>query len=435
VSGTLRNIAFWFFNNYFVVLFIVFVPLTFSRVNDNPRGVIWSDAEGYYKYLPSIFIIKDFHKVPQGSIWPYYNQNGEILIKYTCGVAILEAPFFLVSLMIQKLMNSDYENIFNINYAFSVAIAGLFYGFLGLYVLKKHLLKYFSSRAVFLTIISILFGTNFFHYLTKENGMSHVYSFFLFSVFIYNSDRYYKKQTFLNASILGLILGLITLIRPTSIIVVLIFFLWNISSIASFIERLFFLLLKWKHMLTLAICFVIMFIPQFLYWYEMTGQWIYYSYQDEGFIYWKSPKILSVLFDTQNGLFIYSPIAFLLFCGLFKSRGIYNSQFISTLFILIVSTYLFSSWWAWWFGGAFGHRSYVEFFCILSLPYCSWVNQFISNSTKTKIYLLRSTIFILAAYSVRVSYLYTSSGFPWDGEDWRWNMDKFIWILTHLFKL
>ena len=48
----------------------------------------------------------------------------------------------------------------------------------------------------------------------------------------------------------------------------------------------------------------------------MTGHWLYYSYTEEGFKYWNEPKIAAVLFDVQNGLFLYSPLVLLMMAGL-----------------------------------------------------------------------------------------------------------------------
>ena len=39
------------------------------------------------------------------------------------------------------------------------------------------------------------------------------------------------------------------------------------------------------------------------------------------------------------------------------------------LAILLLALYIFSSWWCWWFGGAFGYRSLVEFYALLAFPF------------------------------------------------------------------
>ena len=94
-----------------------------------------------------------------------------------------------------------------------------------------------------------------------------------------------------------------------------------------------------------------------------------YSYGDEGFIYWDSPKFYKVLFYIQNEWLLFSPMAGLTIIGCLLGawKNHYNIAIISI--ILLLSTYLFASWWCWWFGGALGQRSYVELYTLLAFPY------------------------------------------------------------------
>lgn len=165
----------------------------------------------------------------------------------------------------------------------------------------------------------------------------------------------------------------------------------------------------------------------------MTGKWFYYSYTGEQFVYWNKPKIAAVLFDPQNGLFLYSPMALLMVAAIFYALKIRRYQAASIALIFAVSTYLFASWWAWWFGGAFGHRSYIELYALLALPFAglvAYVLHLRSRLLKTGFFLLLS---LLMAYSVRMSFLYAHLPGPWDGADWRWNWEKMRWIWSHLF--
>gem|GEM_PF-4544396 len=81
----------------FLFLFFFLLIIMHNRLHVNPRAIIWSDAEGYYKYLPGLFILKDFHKLEAGSIWPSYNAKREYFDKYTCGIAYFELPAFLIA--------------------------------------------------------------------------------------------------------------------------------------------------------------------------------------------------------------------------------------------------------------------------------------------------------------------------------------------------
>ena len=148
----------------FILAFLCMVIAMFARIKSNPRAVVWSDCEGYYVYLPGVFILKDFHKLPPGSMWPYYNEQGEFVNKFTCGVAYFELPFFGIGYLISKLNGVDTNDYFNPIYCKSIAFGGLLTTFLGLLFLYKALIRDYKPRVVWWVIPAIYFGTNLFHY-------------------------------------------------------------------------------------------------------------------------------------------------------------------------------------------------------------------------------------------------------------------------------
>jgi hypothetical protein len=79
------------------------------------------------------------------------------------------------------------------------------------------------------------------------------------------TDNWHKKSSYLNSVILGIILALMTLIRPTEILAFIIPLVWGVSSIADFKVRIksLFKEHRWK---TLSICvsFVIVCLPQLI---------------------------------------------------------------------------------------------------------------------------------------------------------------------------
>jgi len=422
---------------YYIIFFLSFLYLlnvSFDRIKENPRAVIWSDCEGYYVYLPGVFILKDFHKLPAGSMWPYYNEQGEFVNKFTCGVAYFELPFFGIGYLISKLKGVDTNDYFNPIYCKSIAFGGLLITFLGLLFLYKALIRDYKPQVVWWVIPAIYFGTNLFHYSTKEMGMSHSWSFFLFAILLYHIPKYLEKPGFMNSVILGGILGWIVLIRPTNIIISLLILLYNVYSIEALRERIRFFIRNYKSILLIALAAFIMFIPQMMYWKEMTGHWFYYSYSTEKFIYWNKPKILAVLFDVQNGLFLYTPLAILILIGIWYGWKVKNFQSPALLLIFVLITYAFASWWVWWFGGAFGHRSYVEYYAVFSIPLAGLIDKVFSSPKKWVQILFQFLLIVLMVYSVRLSFLYNLIGGPWDGADWRWNLDKYKWIMSHFFR-
>ena len=84
--------------------------------------------------------------------------------------------------------------------------------------------------------------------------------------------------------------------------------------------------------------------------------------------------------------------------------------------LLTLATYVFGSWWAWWFGGAFGHRCYVDYLPLLAAPSAVTVSRVMSASKAIK--RLTATVFFIAVFvNIRMSDIYHGM---WDGPDWGW---------------
>ena len=419
---------------YLILLFLLCLPVMMMRTSDNLRGVIWSDAEGYYQYLPALFIIGDVHQLPPGSIWPYYNDQGEYVNKYTCGVAMFEWPFFFGAYFLSQRFGYDPADYVNPVYCRAISLSGFLFAFLGLWLLQRVLLRRHSPGVTAWVLFSIFAGTNLFHYVTKEMSVSHAYNFFLFAAFLYHLPKQLRQPTIKNSLLTGVLLGWIILIRPTNIILALALGLYDVYRWSELRARLKFWLLHPMSILSIIAAASLFFIPQMVYWHEMTGRWLYYSYTEEGFKYWYEPKITAVLFDPQNGLFLYSPLAILMLIAV--GVGLWRRQYqaLTATVIVGLATYIFASWWVWWFGGAFGHRCFVEYYTLLAIPLAGLYHEI-----RTRWHPVAKTVFVsltilLMFVGIRLSFLYTTLPGPWDGADWRWNWDKYWWVLEHLIR-
>lgn len=315
-----------------------------------------------------------------------------------------------------------------------MGLAGFFYAFLGFYFLYRTLLRNFSRGISFWVLLSIFLGTNLFHYVTKEMAIAHSYSFFLFALLLFHIPKYLSKPSFVHSLILGLLLGAIVLMRPTNILCCFMLIGYDVYTWPQLKNRLLFFLKKYWSVLCVLLFAFMVWIPQLWYWKEMTGHWFYYSYKGEEFIYWKHPKILEVWFDTQNGLFLYSPLVLLMILGI--GYGIRRQQHHGPVLLLIflVATYLFASWWTWYFGGAFGHRCYVEYYAFLAIPLAGLFDKIYQRSQAISHKIVFSILLVaMMIYSVRLSYLNSILPGPWDGPEWRWSWEKYAWVMKHFF--
>ena len=369
-----------------VYLVQIIVPNKFNK----PERVIAYDVISYYSYLPALFIEKDIklsfwkNEDPyKKRYWPITTSEGDYMIKTTCGLSIMYSPFFAVAHILAEPLGYE-PNGFTFPYTFALLFSGVFFVILGMIILRKFLLRHFSDMVTLMAIAIIGLCSPLYWYATLESAMSHSYSFFLFSAFLYLTDLWYTDQKWKYVFAIGLIVGLISLVRPSNLLVVLVFLLYGITSFKQVRERFFMFLHDYKKYLVMAILVLVVWIPQFIYWKVATGHFVYYSYTDEGF-YWLDPKIIECLFGFRKGLFLYSPILLCILPGIWFLRKKCPQYFIPVIIFSILNLYVISSWWCWWYGGGYSMRPMVESLALMAIPLAAFLEWFFSRKKVIKI--------------------------------------------------
>ncbi len=357
-----------------LALFLSFNKHSKDKINTY-HGVIWADAAGYYVYQPIWFIYgNNASKFPigigdkTGNGFQLDSINNRVATKYPSGSAILQTPFFLTCHLLAKPLGYEADGFSKI-YSFGLYFSGIFYCCIGLFLLSKFLALHFRPLISFISPLLFFAGSNLYYYSIDMPGMSHVYSFFLFSSIIYLTPYITSKSNFNYYLLFYCCIILVLLTRPTNILLGLFPFFYNIKSKVDFFARIRFLFFN-KLKITIAVLLAFLLaIPQFLYWHKTTGHFITYSYGNESFSFWKNPQLVEVWFSTNNGLFTYTPLVIGSIIGIFVmiKHIKWEGLFIGFLFLLI--SYIFASWWNWWFGCAFGARSFVEYYALLIIPF------------------------------------------------------------------
>lgn len=385
-----------------------------SHAADNLRLIVTSDQEGYFQYLPFFFIKGDLQHLPYAGVLP----NGNTLNIYHIGVAVLEAPFFIIAHVYALAFDYDPTG-YTKPYLLGIFAAAAFYLTLACYLLTELITLHFNRLTALITVSILFLGTNLLYYSSHEAGMSHVYSFFLFSLFLYQIEGFLESLSVKRCIYMGLTLGLITIVRPNNLILGLCIPLWGVSSFADVKTRLALLFSKPFKLLIVVLSFCTAIMPQLLYWNLVTESFFVFSYGEAGQGFnWTSPELLKVLFSPQNGWLIYSPIMILSLIGLSMTlrRCTHNSLAVFT--VIVIAYYIFSSWWAWWFGAAFGHRAFVDYYALLSLPMAYTLNQVIQHGSQVLKGGLTILIFLAIYVNIKMSFLYNP---PWDGPEWGWD--------------
>lgn len=355
---------------YFCLVAVVIIILS-ARNWTRDDKVIIADVVSYYAYLPATFIFNDIklekrETYDNGMFWPEPLPDGNKVIKTSMGMSILYSPFFFISHGIAKI-TGDRANGYTWIYKAGLLLSAVVYLFIGLLFLRRILISYFTDQITALTIITIVLGTNLLNYSTYDACMSHSYNFALINVFVWYTIQWYKSPHLFKLFILGLGAGLITLVRPSNIIVLVFFFIYGISSLENLKQRMMLIFSKFHWFVLMGIAFLIIWIPQLMYWHSITGHYFVNSYPDEQF-FWGNPHFIDGLFSYRKGWLVYTPVMIFALLGipfLFKKLKEFSW---SILIFISLATYIIVSWWCWWYGGSFGMRSFVDYYGLLSIP-------------------------------------------------------------------
>lgn len=262
------------------------------------------DVSGYYFYLPALFIYKDLRKVEfrdsivqqyemsSGGYQAYDHESGNRVMKYSAGMALQYLPFFAIAHSVATFSGYPADG-FSRPYQMAISFGSLLMAFLGLFYLRKSLLRYFSDTATALTLVLIVAATNYLNYSAIDNAMTHNWLFSLYALLIWQSIRFYERPASWRAWCIGATVGLMALTRPTEIIAVLIPLLWGLEGSKPLPERLQFFLSNrrgLKFLLLAGLGVAILGSIQLIYWKYVVGEWLVYSYQDQGFS-WLLPHL------------------------------------------------------------------------------------------------------------------------------------------------
>lgn len=418
------------------VIFLLLFSLLYSMFNTKywkqEGQVIKWDVLEYYGYLPASFIYGDislrFTDTPTENwgkkFWALTAPNGKKVFKMSMGMAVLYAPFFGLAHLYAHFSGYTADG-FSAPYKFALLMSSLFYLFWGLWFLRKILLLYFSDTLTAITLLFIVAGTNLWYYGSLEAPLSHAYSFSLITIFLWLTIQWHKNPSTWTSAILGLITGMISLIRPSNAIIVVIFMLWGSGLSPRMLSARAGLFWKNKlNILIIAACSVLVWIPQMMYWKMQTGSWLYFSYAENGAFYFSHPEIVNGLFSYRKGWLIYTPIMIFTIPGLLLLfREHRESAWAITMFMLL-NLYIIFSWWCWWYGGCFGQRAMIDSYGILALPLALFMKWAIRQTLWKKITLF-GIIFLFAILSMFYTAQYYYGAIHWDSMTKKTYWDSF----------
>lgn len=365
-----------------ILIFLIMAVVAATYFLNPFSNVLSWDVFGYYLYLPSLFIYDDYALRDlswlQAVVDSYHNtdpicqittlENGNSVMVYSMGLAIMHAPAFLIAHGFVT-MTGGVADGFSMPYQVAMIISGQVFSLAGLWFARKVLLYFFKEGLACIVLLLIVFGTNYFHTTVYGGNMPHNTLFTLLALMVWAIIKWEEQGKAGFIILIGLCGGFITLIRPTEIIVFLLPLLWGVSSLPSMKAHWQLIVKRRKQLVLFFAAIILAGLPQLIYWKLVAGSFFYYSHPAGVGLFFDAPHLTEVLVGFRKGWLIYTPIMTFALAGFIALYKKQRNLFLPILVYTVVNIYLVSCWSCWWYGGGdFSQRALVSSYAVLMLP-------------------------------------------------------------------
>jgi len=281
--------------------FLLLLGLTFKPVIEN-------DGIGYFSYLHSVVVDHDLdftdeYQAVKNERVSYYptlietrTATGRLADFFPVGPAILAAPAYLVAVAARPSGEPQFGPPFSV----AITLVSLLLGLLALVLSYRLAAAVASPRAAILGVAGAAAATPFLYYLLYEPSYSHSFSACAVAAFLYLWWQGRDRRTWQGWALLGLLGGLLGLIR----------FQDGPLLLIGLIDRP----RKPWHLLVFFGAAAIAFAPQLPVDQVLFGSWL--PARPPGQDLQLIPgHYLQLLFSSQHGLFSWTPVALVAVAG------------------------------------------------------------------------------------------------------------------------
>ena len=322
-------------------LLLLLFLLSLRFLNPWVRG----DGVGYYAFVRAPLIehnldfTKDYQHANESFRGPRLDEysrpksafrtpTGHLDNHFTVGPAILWTPFLLLAhaavLLARALGSTVAADGFSTPYRVTMAFATALYGFLGLLLAFRLARQYVEERWAFLATLSIWWASSLPVYMYFNPSWSHTHSAFAVALFLWYWHETRSSRSPAQWLILALIAGLMLNIYYANAMVLAVLavealrqylfaFRRDPCVATSEVPRISDLLLR--HFLFAAVVLICL-LPTLITRYIVFGSVFEFGYIPIKDWLWFSPAFLDVLFASNHGLLVWTPILFLAIVGL-----------------------------------------------------------------------------------------------------------------------
>jgi len=405
IAQPVSLIAFWVCCSFLFLVSHFYYP---KWKNEGTEATISWDVAGYYAYLPAVFIYQDlkalsftdsilpkYRPVPD-LLFAYPHGSGNYVLAYSSGQAVILSPFFFLGHLYASLSETYPADGYSRPYQVATNLGALIIAFIGLWFCRLNLLAFFSDRITATVLILLVFASNYLEYTAITGAMTHNPLFTLYALLIFLTIRFYKNPTMGKAVGIGLVVGLATLTRPTEVISALIPVLWGVKLplVAELRGRLLFLWRQRRQLIMAALTAAAVGSIQLFYWKYVAGEWLVYSYQEQGFS-WLNPHFTDGWFSYKAGWLTYSPVFFFALIGFIPMFRKWEDLFWTIAIFCSLFTYLVVSWDIWWYGGSLGNRAMIQSYPLFAFPMAASMEWIYRKKWRLA---LASPVFLLFIY-------------------------------------
>jgi hypothetical protein len=332
-----------------------------------------------FSFLPSVLLhhtLDMSRTVAATHHWALPVMNGRMTNFTPIGPPIAWLPFYAFGLLLEaaaRAVTSAFQaqpfGVGRFQY-WMCGLGTLIYGLLGIRALFRLCQRRLGTGAARWAVVGAVFGTPLGFYLLHQPLYQHGLSFACCAVLIERWDAWRPHPSVRQQAALGALGGAAALIRQQDILFLLPPF-WDLAraSLAQFRspsdpQRWQALGRSLRSAMLMALVASAVIAPQLLVWHHYFGEF-QSPLTDVGYLRWRNPSVLGMLFSMRGGLLSWTPIVYLAACGLVLARRQLPVGMFAALFLL--QLYVNASVWDWWSSWSYGARRFCDVMVVVGV--------------------------------------------------------------------
>ncbi len=395
-----------------IIIITVTLFLLFLVINIISPIRIEGDGVFYYSWLRSTLFDHDFNFYNElshfssydvGSRWMietnFKTTIGKIPNPYAYGTGLMWLPFFAVANLFTLILKLPLDG-YSLLYVWSINLASWIFGLIAWYLTYLNLRKFFVNQIALWTSLGAYLATPWFYYQYFEPSMSHLASLALVSIFLHLVINLYQRIS-VNLYVLSVIIFMLVATRWQNLLFLIILgpYIWESRHSLQLII---------KRGLTILIPIVIFWLTQFAIWKYLYGHY-FLQPQGRGFVRFDFHG-LYILFSSNRGLLLWSPIIILAICGFYFLYKKSKLLFYISISAFIVQWLINGSLNDLGGGDAYGGRRFIE-----TLPFLAFAIAAFWSQWKNK-WLMRFATIVFVIWNLILIQNYRHNQIPHHGE-------------------